>query len=111
MIVWTGTASGSLPRTKSVRVRSTRRSSAGNGLARSQRTAYRCECARSDCNRPIELTPAEYEQVRARPRRFLVLPGHERPEVETVIQATLGYLVVAKRDEAGAIAEATDPRE
>jgi hypothetical protein len=76
-----------------------------------QRTAYRCECARLDCNRLVELTPAEYEQIRAHPRRFLVFPGHERPEVETVIEATPAYLVVAKGDEAGAVAEATDPRD
>jgi hypothetical protein len=53
-----------------------------------QRSAYRCDCARLDCNRLVELTPAEYEQVRVHPRRFLVFPGHERPEVETVIEAT-----------------------
>ncbi len=75
-----------------------------------KRAAYRCECAWSDCNRLVELTPAEYERVRARPRRFVVCPGHEHPEVESVIQATPAYVVVAKRGEAGAVAEATDPR-
>jgi hypothetical protein len=76
-----------------------------------RRTAYRCECARPGCNQLIELTPCEYEQVRAYPRRFLVLPGHEEPKVETVIEARPGYLIVAKRGEASAIAEATDPRD
>jgi hypothetical protein len=76
-----------------------------------QRTAYRCECARLDCKRTVELTPAEYEQVRAYPNRFLVLPGHEHPEVETVIEATPAYVVVAKGGHAGAVAEATDPRD
>ena len=76
-----------------------------------QPTAYRCECARPDCNRLIELTPADYERIREHPRRFLVVPGHEQPEIETVIAATPRYLVVAKRGEAGALAEATDPRD
>ncbi|HEX5194317.1 MAG TPA: hypothetical protein VFW09_16075 [Solirubrobacteraceae bacterium] len=76
-----------------------------------ERTAYRCECAQLDCKRLVELTPAEYEQVRARPHRFLVFPGHERPEVETVIEATPAYVVVAKGGAAGAVAEATDPRD
>lgn len=76
-----------------------------------QRTAYRCECARLDCKRTVELTPAEYEQVRAHPQQFLVLPGHERPEVETVIEATPTYVVVAKGGHAGAVAEASDPRD
>ncbi len=76
-----------------------------------QRTAYRCECPRFDCNQLIELTPADYEQIRAHPRRFVVFPGHERPEVETVIRVTPAYVVVAKGGEAGAVAEATDPRD
>ena len=58
--------------------------------------AYRCECARSDCNRLIELTPAEYERVRERPRQFFVVPGHEEPDVETVVEATDTYAVVTR---------------
>jgi hypothetical protein len=73
-------------------------------------SAYRCECAQADCNRMIELTPREYERVRAESRQFLVFPGHERPEVETVIEKTPGYLVIEKRGGAGAVADATDPR-
>jgi hypothetical protein len=37
--------------------------------------AFRCECARLDCNKLVSLTPREYERVRATPRRFLVIPG------------------------------------
>jgi hypothetical protein len=36
--------------------------------------AFRCECARLDCNKLISLTPREYKRVRATPRRFLVIP-------------------------------------
>jgi hypothetical protein len=73
-------------------------------------SAFRCECARLDCNRLIELTPREYEHIRAHPRRFVVIEGHQRPDFETVLEATRDYLVVQKRDEAGAAAEETDPR-
>ena len=73
-------------------------------------SAFRCECARPDCNRLVELTPREYERVRADPRRFLLVEGHERPEIETVVAAERDYLVVEKRDEAGVRAEETDPR-
>jgi hypothetical protein len=73
-------------------------------------TAFRCECARLDCNRLIELTPREYEHIRADPRRFVVIGGHERPDFETVLEATRDYLVVQKRGEAGVHAEDTDPR-
>jgi hypothetical protein len=73
-------------------------------------TAFRCECASLDCNGLVSLTPREYEQVRSRPRRFVVLPGHEVAAVETVVSTGAGYVVVEKRDEAGRLAEASDPR-
>ncbi|HEY5317847.1 MAG TPA: hypothetical protein VIJ20_07695 [Solirubrobacteraceae bacterium] len=71
---------------------------------------FRCECALLGCNRLIELTPPEYERVRTHPRRFVVLPGHERDTVETVIEKRSDYFVVEKTDEAGQLADATDPR-
>jgi hypothetical protein len=73
-------------------------------------TAFRCECARLDCNGLVSLTPREYERVRTEPRRFVVLPGHEVEEAETVVATGDGYVVVEKRDEAGRLAEASDPR-
>lgn len=72
--------------------------------------AFRCECGELGCNDLIELTVGQYERVRANPRRFLVTIGHERPEVETVVEVQSGYAVVEKRDQAGQIAEETDPR-
>lgn len=71
---------------------------------------FRCECARLGCNQLLELSVNEYEAVRANPRWFLVLPGHEQPEVEVVIEARSGYLVVQKLDQAATTAEETDPR-
>jgi len=76
----------------------------------SAESAFRCECAVVDCNRLIELTPREYEGVRADPRQFVVARGHQRPEFETVVQTEPGYLVVQKRGEAGVRAQETDPR-
>ncbi|HEV7585693.1 MAG TPA: hypothetical protein VGO14_07935 [Solirubrobacteraceae bacterium] len=73
-------------------------------------TAFRCECASLDCNDLVSLTPREYERVRTRARHFVVLPGHEIPTVETVVATHVGYVVVEKRDEAGRLAEASDPR-
>jgi len=72
--------------------------------------AFRCECASLDCASMVELTPKEYERVRADPRRFLVLPGHELPDVETVVETHERYLVVEKQATAGAAAEDSDPR-
>jgi hypothetical protein len=72
--------------------------------------AVRCECGSIGCNRLIELTVAEYEAVRASPRRFVLLHGHEIPEVETVVERFDDYLVVEKDPETAHIAERTDPR-
>jgi hypothetical protein len=72
--------------------------------------AFRCECARKDCNRLVSISRQEYELVRAHSRRFLVLPGHENTEIETVVKTCPDYLVVEKRSEAGRLADASDPR-
>lgn len=77
---------------------------------RARLIGFRCECARLDCNAPIHLTLSEYERIRALSRRFAVVPGHEIAEAETVVETHPGYLVVEKEHEAGAVAEATDPR-
>jgi hypothetical protein len=53
----------------------------------------------------------EYERVRAHSRRFVVAPGHELPDAETIIEVAAGYTVVEKRDQAGTVAEASDPRD
>lgn len=72
--------------------------------------AFRCECARLGCADLITMSTEEYEKVRSDPRRFLVLPGHDLPEVETVVGRGDGYVVVEKRGEAGEVASQTDPR-
>jgi hypothetical protein len=62
---------------------------------------FRCECGRVGCNRLVELTVRQYEQIRSHPGRFVVLPGHEMPDVETVVATRQGYVIVEKRDQAG----------
>ncbi len=71
---------------------------------------FRCECARLGCNAMIELTLPEYERVRANPRQFVLVNGHELPEDERVVQDEVDYTVVEKLDAAGAAAESSDPR-
>ena len=71
---------------------------------------FRCECAQLGCNQLIELSVREYEDIRAHPRRFVVVPGHEAPDVETVIEAGPCYVIVEKLDQAGEVAEQHDPR-
>src|SRR5215210_1058007 len=70
-----------------------------------------CECGRLRCTALLELTRAEYEEVRANPRRFAVLDGHEIPEAEEIVERHDRYLVVEKAgDPEAEIVEHTDPR-
>jgi hypothetical protein len=74
------------------------------------RVAYLCECGAIGCNMLLELTVGEYEDVRAQSRRFFVVPGHEQPEVEDVVERHDGYLIVEKHADQAGVAESTDPR-
>jgi hypothetical protein len=70
-----------------------------------------CECGREDCDRVIAITLAEYESLRADPRRFAVAHGHVVADLEQVVAATDGYAVVAKREGTpAAVAVEEDPR-
>ena len=75
-----------------------------------QRVPFRCECARAGCAAPVRLTPVEYERVRANPRRFVVVPGHEVDGAEFVVERRADYLLVEKVGEAASVAEELDPR-
>jgi hypothetical protein len=58
-----------------------------------------CECADRDCRRALTLATAEYEWLRQNPSRFAVLPGHERPAVENVVERFPGYVIVEQHSE------------
>ena len=65
-----------------------------------------CECVRVDCGGYWSSRIGEYARVRSHPRRFVVLPEHEEPAVESTVEVYPGYVVVEKRGKAGRIAEA-----
>ena len=70
-----------------------------------------CECANAECAEQVALTRDEYERVRQDPRQFLLVTGHELPEIERVVARTEHYTVVAKVDEdAARVVEELDPR-
>jgi len=69
-----------------------------------------CECADESCDETMALTIEEYEWVRSGANRFAVLPGHELPEIEDVVEATDRYVVVAKLGPGGHVAAQLDPR-
>jgi hypothetical protein len=69
-----------------------------------------CECGSADCARLIELTPREYEDIRADSCTFAIVPGHQFEAVEDVVDTYERYAVVRKNEPSGAIAKETDPR-
>jgi hypothetical protein len=71
---------------------------------------FLCECGRSDCLERIIVPLGEYEHVRAHPDRFLLIAGHEQPEVDKVVGGSTSYVIVQKIGQARAIAEELDPR-
>jgi hypothetical protein len=70
-----------------------------------------CECADAGCVERIGGVPTgEYEAVRAHADRFFVVRGHERRDVEAVVDERPLYLIVSKQGPAGDVARAEDPR-
>jgi hypothetical protein len=70
-----------------------------------------CECGDAKCVEKISMTQEAYEQLRADPWQFAVVPGHETPNVEAVVARREGYDIVRKVEGIPRhIAEVTDPR-
>jgi hypothetical protein len=70
-----------------------------------------CECGDIDCAERLVLTVSDYERVRADPTHFAVVPGHELPDVERVVERGDGFVVVRKDPGLPAqVARETDPR-
>jgi hypothetical protein len=72
---------------------------------------FTCECGRTECSETMMMTIAEYEAIRAHATHFGVVPQHEEPEIEAVIERHPSYFVVEKREQdAQEVARETDPR-
>jgi len=70
-----------------------------------------CECGSAECTHRLKMSLEAYEHLRADSTTFAVIPGHERLEVEAIVEQGDGYNVVRKLDpEAAKMARATDPR-
>jgi hypothetical protein len=73
---------------------------------------WMCECADDECTTRVEVSPAEYEAVRAVPTWFLVAPedNHVFSEIEHVTNQTDRYWVVEKDGDAAELAARADHR-
>jgi hypothetical protein len=81
-------------------------------IAGETRVNFNCECGDRACAEQIEMTVGEYEALRKVGTRFAVVPCHEVPDIERVVERHQAYLVVEKQDpDAKEVARATDPRD
>jgi hypothetical protein len=55
-----------------------------------------CECGDETCFDKLTVSLGEYRDVRSRDDWFLIAPGHEKVEVERVVERRDGYWVVEK---------------
>ena len=76
-------------------------------LGRRETIRLLCECSKKHCLEGFDVEAAAYERVRSNPVLFFVVPGHEDPEVEQVVERTREFLVVEK---VGQAAEAVRER-
>lgn len=74
-----------------------------------ERTPYLCECEDDRCMGVVRLTREEYEAVRAHPKRFVMIPGHQGVG-ERVLQEEPGFTVIEKQGEEGELVAEEDPR-
>lgn len=74
-----------------------------------ERIRFVCECSHVGCEATIELSRTEYDMVRSEATHFVVAAGHNLPEIEQVVAAHNGYLVVEKMI-GREFSKANDPR-
>lgn len=60
---------------------------------------FYCECSSPDCVERIELTAKDYDELHKNKKRFVILNGHEFPEVEKIIFKDSQYQIVEKHFE------------
>lgn len=63
----------------------------------SREGGFLCECADAACSENVFVRLGEYERIHEDPRRFVVVPGHEKAELEIVVERYPAYLVVEKK--------------
>lgn len=59
-------------------------------------TQYLCECGNPACAEGIALPPGAIQHLHSSALHFLVKPGHEIPDVETVVDEAETYVIVRK---------------
>ena len=69
-----------------------------------------CECSDRSCLAVFTMPEGEYHWLRQNPLHFAVLPGHEAPAIESVVERHPAFVVVEKHAATHEQATAADPR-
>jgi hypothetical protein len=69
-----------------------------------------CECGDVDCLEYVRVTTETYERTRSRSTDFLIQAGHEKPDLETVVEDGGHLRIVRKTGEAATLVAREDPR-
>ena len=67
-----------------------------------------CECGHSQCDTTIRVDLDTFEAIRKDEQLFFVVPGHEIPDAEDVVDDRDGYLVVRKHVDVAELVDRTD---
>lgn len=57
---------------------------------------FYCECSDEKCRKRILLKPSEYDELHQNNSQFVLVPGHEVPEIERVVFRSDTFIVVEK---------------
>ncbi|RYX78940.1 hypothetical protein EON76_04495 [bacterium] len=57
---------------------------------------FYCECSDEDCRLRIAIQPSVYNKIHAQPDHFAILPGHNLPAIESVVEQHDSFIVVKK---------------
>jgi hypothetical protein len=79
-------------------------------LGKGESFFFICECSQKDCEGGFFVSGEEYERIRLAPSRFALIPGHERLDIERVVQGFGRYSIAEKLGHALEEAERLDPR-
>jgi hypothetical protein len=70
-----------------------------------------CECGDIDCVERLVVPLGKYEEIRRDGTLFFIVPGHDKPDVEDLVERGGAFDVVCKHaGDPGRIARETDPR-
>ena len=58
--------------------------------------AFLCECSHLDCRERIQLEPSRFDRIHRDADVFILVPGHEIPDIERIVDQEQDFLIVRK---------------